>query len=268
MSQKYSVMSYNIRINVDRDGKYQLFPHRFPYAVEYLKSNGTDIICFQEVQPNTREGLLEAIGDKYEFVGHGRGADFREEACCIAFRRDKFDLLACDTFWLSPTPGKPNSTPVGERMPRICTTATLLPKTEGQDVTPFRIYNTHMFHTPDERLRTYGIYVILERIRRDAEYANYPIILTGDFNSAPDSLAIEAVHSYPSVTLTDATETLGYTYHEYEREGLSPDKKVRIDYIFTNARFDPASAERITSRRESDGMFLSDHYPIKVEIEI
>lgn len=268
MSQKYSVMSYNFRINVDKDGEYRLYPNRFPYAADYLSENGTDIIAFQEIQPNTRRLLVEALGDRYEFVGFGRNADFGGEACCIAFRRDKFDLLACDTFWLSPTPGVPDSKPVGEKMPRICTTATLVPKSDGQYSTPIRVYNTHLFRSNDERHRVYGAYLILDRIRRDAEYANYPVVLTGDFNSAPDSLAIEAVRTYQPVRLVDATAPLDYTYHEYEREDLAPDKKVRIDYIFTNAEFDPASAERITARRESDGMFLSDHYPVKVEIEI
>ncbi len=268
MANKFSIMSFNFRINVDRDGEYQLYPYRFPFAVEYLRENGTDIIGFQEIQPNTRTLLIEALGDKYGFVGHGRGADFREEACCIAYRRDKFELLATDTFWLSPTPGVPDSKPIGEKMPRICTTATLLPINTEQFTIPIRVYNTHLFRSKDERLRTYGAYLILERIRRDAEYANYPVVLTGDFNSAPDSLAIEAVKNYQPVPLADATASLDYTYHEYEREDLAPDKKVRIDYIFTNAEFDPASAERITARREGDGMFLSDHYPIKVEIEI
>ena len=268
MSNKISVMSYNFRINNSRDGKYSLYPDRIEYALDYLENNGTDIICFQEIQPNTRQILRERLSPKYALVGLGRGADFNEEACCIAYRTDKFDLFSCDTFWLSPTPGKPNSTPVGEKMPRICTTATLVLRIPDEFPVPIRVYNTHLFRAKDERLRAYGAYLVLDRILRDKNLADYPVILAGDFNSAPDSLAIDAVRNYEPVALTDATASLDYTYHEYEREDLAPDKKVRIDYIFTNAKFDPASAERITARRESDGMFLSDHYPVKVEIEV
>ena len=268
MSSIFSVMSFNFRINNSKDGKYSLYPDRIGYALDYLWENGTDIVCFQEIQPNTRAILIEKLGAKYEIIGRGRGTDFCEEACCIAYRRDKFDLLAYDTFWLSPTPGTPGSTPVGEKMPRICTTATLLPINAEGNVTPIRVYNTHLFRSKDERLRTYGAYLVLDRINRDKNIAPYPVILAGDFNSAPDSLAIEAVKSYPALSLTDATAPLGYTYHEFEREDLAPDKKVRIDYIFTDAKTVESSPEKITARRESDGMFLSDHYPVKVEIEV
>jgi len=268
MSQKYSIMSYNFRINNSGDGKYSLYPDRIEYALDFLEKNGTDIICFQEIQPDTRQILCERLSPKYAVVGLGRGADFREEACCIAYRTDKFDLFSCDTFWLSPTPGKPNSTPVGIKMPRICTTATLVATVPDEFPVPIRVYNTHLFRSKDERLRTYGAYLVLDRIRRDKDLADYPVILAGDFNSAPDSLAIEAVKSYPTLSLVDATAPLDYTYHEYEREDLAPEKKVRIDYIFTDAKIVESSPQKIAARRESDGMFLSDHYPVKVEIEL
>ena len=87
----------------------------------------------------------------------------------------------------------------------------------------------------------------------------------GDFNSTPQSMVLSALCNYPSVKLKDATAALGYTYHEFENPDL---EKTKIDYIFTDLEYDPVSSRRVTLRRESDGMFLSDHYPVKVDVLI
>ena len=264
MKNRYTVMSFNLRYNNEKDGPYALHGGRFDFAVEYLRSSGADIIGFQEVEPDTKEMLTERQGDLYHIVGMGRGRDFDGEACPIAYRRDRFDHLTLDTFWLSPTPGVSRSKPVAEPCPRVTTTVTLIPleKSEGA-VKPVRVYNTHLFHSPDEWLRAYGLYNNLERIRSDREYADYPVIFMGDFNSTPQSLVLSALRKYPSVKLKDATAALGYTYHEYENPSL---EKSKIDYIFTDLEYDPVSSRRVTLRREEDGMFLSDHYPVKVDV--
>lgn len=266
MKHRYTVMSFNLRYNNERDGLYALHSGRFDFAVEYIRSSGADIIGFQEVEPDTGKMLAERLGDIYHIVGSGRGRNFDGEACPIAYRRDRFDLIGLDTFWLSPTPGVAGSRPVKENCPRITTVVTLLPlDTDGGEVKPVRVYNTHLFHSSDDWLRAYGLYNTLERIRCDREYANYPVILMGDFNSTPHSMVLSALRNYPSVKLKDATAALGYTYHEFENPSL---EKTKIDYIFTDLEYDPVSSRRVTLRRESDGMFLSDHYPVKVDVLI
>ena len=264
--EKYSIMTFIARYHTGEDGQYKLHPCRYEYIDEYLRENAPDVIGFQEIEGKTQRMLEETLGDKYLVVGLGRLKNFTDESNCIAFRRDKFKLLSCDTFWLSPTPGVYDTYPADVYPGRVCTTVTLIPPVEkGKDATPFRVYNTHLFHTPDERLRAYGLYVVLERMRRDKESADYPVLLMGDFNSTPDSKAMEAIYTYKPLKLTDATADVGYTYHEYENPELV---KTKIDYIFTDAKYDPQSVEKITCRRESDGMFLSDHYPIKLDIEL
>ena len=266
MKHRYTVMSFNLRYNNERDGLYALHSGRFDFAVEYIRSSGADIIGFQEVEPDTGKMLAERLGDIYHIVGSGRGRNFDGEACPIAYRRDRFDLIGLDTFWLSPTPGVAASKPVKENCPRITTTVTLLPL-EGDDEgrKPIRVYNTHLFHTPDEWLRAYGLYTNLDRIRADKSYSGYPVIFMGDFNSTPGSLVLSSLRKYPTVKLKDATAALGYTYHEYENPRL---EKTKIDYIFTDLEYDPVSSRRVTLRREGDGMFLSDHYPVKVDVVV
>lgn len=263
---KVSIMTFNIRYNTKEDGQYKLHPYRYEYIDQYLKENAADVMGFQEVEEKTQRLLEGTLGNDYLVVGLGRLRNYTDESNCIAFRRDKFRLLSCDTFWLSPTPGICDSCPADVYPGRVCTTVTLVPIPEkGQPATPFRVYNTHLFHSPDERLRAYGLYVILERMRRDKAEADFPVVLMGDFNSTPDSTAMEAIYKYAPLKLTDVTTDVGYTYHEYENPDLV---KTKIDYIFTDAKYDPASVEKITCRRDSDGMFLTDHFPIKFEIEL
>ncbi|MBP5236609.1 MAG: endonuclease/exonuclease/phosphatase family protein [Clostridia bacterium] len=258
-----SVMTFNIRYDTAEDGPYQLRPYRYEYVDEYLKNFAADVIGFQEVDKETQKNLAGTLSN-YWVIGAGRMKNFSDESSCIAFNRDKFQLLSCDTFWLSPTPGICDSYPLEVFPGRVCTTVTLIPKREkGRDATPFRVYNTHLFHNADERLCYYGVSVILDRMLKDKQYSDYPAVLMGDFNSEPDSLAIRSIKEFKPLKLADITDDVGYTYHEYENPDL---KKTKIDYIFTDAEYDPDSIDKVTARRKGDRMFLSDHYPIRAEI--
>jgi len=124
---KYSIMTFNARYHTGGDGQYKLHPCRYEYIDEYLRENAPDVIGFQEIEGKTQRMLEETLGDKYLVVGLGRLKNFTDESNCIAFRRDKFKLLSCDTFWLSPTPGVHVTYPADVYPGSVCTTVTLIP---------------------------------------------------------------------------------------------------------------------------------------------
>lgn len=254
-----SVSSFNLRYDTPNDGERRFLSGRCDYVAEYLLRAGADVIGLQELNDPMRTFLEPAIAEKYSLAGSGREADYTGEGTPVAYRRDKFRLLALDQFWLSVTPGIPGSRPGGMRIPRICTVVTLLPLGTA---TPLRFYNTHLYHICEESMRFFGVSVILERIRRDTQLSPCPVVLTGDFNARPDSVAVSAIRDYPSVPLVEASFGVGPTYHEYHNPALEP---FQIDYIWTDAAIVPGSAARVTERR-ADGMFLSDHDPIIAEI--
>ncbi len=262
MGTKVTLMTFNMRMNARNDGEYQLYPYRIGYVIDFIRKSGVDVIGMQEVQPETRRLLVDSLSADYLIAGYGRNDDFGGEASCVAFKKDKFALLSYDTFWISDTPLVPASRPEGIHIPRICTEVTLLPTGIGE-TKPFRVYNTHLFNAVEDDMSTFGVKVIIERMIADSAVMKYPVALMGDFNCTPESNAIATIRKCKELKLRDLTADVGYTFNGYERDEKH---RAKIDYIFTNARTVPGSAAKVTDRREKDGMFLSDHYPVKAAI--
>ena len=220
-----------------------------------------DLIGFQETQPPQRQWLMDNLKE-FETVGIGRGEDLLEESNVILFRRDRFDLIATDTFWLSDTPHKPGSRFFTDqsRCPRICTFAVLRDRENGK---VFRHYNTHLDHI-GAFAQAQGISLILNRIAADYAIWLLPVILTGDLNVEPDSAVIRSILGFDGcgLPLIDVTANAGPTFHGFKKGEW--DKK--IDYIFTNLPCD--ISKTATIRDEKDGLPLSDHYPVGAFLEL
>ncbi len=237
------------------------FLSRSRLIADEFPAYGADLIGFQETMPPQRQWLVEHFPD-YEVCGIGRDRDLSGESNVILFRRDRFDLCFLDTFWLSDTPRVPGSRFQTDQShcPRICTTATLLDRPSGRR---FRFYNTHLDHKgPNARFR--GISLILDRIARDYAEDPLPVILTGDFNSEPDSAVRQAVLGFSGCggPLRDVTEGVGITFNAFD-----PDEEgVKIDYIFTDLPCDASVS--FTARNKRDGIPFSDHYPVCADIAL
>jgi Metal-dependent hydrolase len=258
MKQTIKVFTYNLRCDVDGDG-INAFRRRHPYVKQRLEAHKPDIIGFQEILPHMRDWLCSNL-DGYTVVGIGRDNDLQGESNVIAYRTNLFTLISLDTFWLSDTPAVPGSRFSTDQSscPRICTCATLK-HNKSDDM--FRFYNTHLDHVgPMAQIQ--GLSEILQRISKDNGTAKMPYILTGDFNNTPDSALIKSALAYKSGEMKDSTEGTGGTYHGFGRI----DNPGKIDYIFTDAPFDPSKSAVITDSQ--DGVFMSDHYPVVAFIDV
>ena len=239
------IVTFNLRMENPADG-----PHRFTARrktiVERIRAEHPDILGFQEALPAMYAYLQEALPE-YTFVGHGRGADYLDEANPIAFRRDRFALKGYATRWLSPTPEVPGSRfPEDQSIcPRIFVTTELYDRRTGQ---VFRVVNAHLDHEgPIARRR--GLALIAEQLRPDV-----PTVLMGDFNCPPSEKTLEPLRG----RMVDQSADIPLTFHAFQ--GYYNWKQDKIDYIFTTPEF----------RRDSggiwangpDGVCLSDHYPV------
>ena len=253
---KIKAVTFNLRMENPGDGINYFF-NRTPLILDKIQRESPDIICFQEATVRILAWLRASLSE-YTVVGIGRGADFTDEANPIAFRKDRFELFGLDQFWLSPTPEIPGSRYADQSTcPRICTAATFRPTGEGRLI---RVYNTHLDHV-GRGARLLGMRSVLERIGRDRARMRSPIILTGDFNAEPDEECIAELSAYSNRMLADATAAVPITFHNFGRK----EGNGKIDYIFTDAAIvDPAA---IWDDRR-DGIWLSDHYPIAVGLEI
>ncbi len=254
--QNYKIMSCNLRCDCESDG-INSFTNRRPFILEKLRKYSPDVIGFQEIRPRMYDWLIENF-DEYTFVGGGRGRNRDDEAVCVAFRKDKFYLCDAETFWLSATPDIPGSRYTGDQSPcpRICTSVTLKPR--GGD--PFRFYNVHTDHV-GKVARVLASNQVLQKISSDNEKSLMPFFVTGDFNAPPEDLCITTMLGYPAVKLVDLAEESGFTFHGF---GQYADPVNKIDYIFAPA--DMKHGELVVCCDEKDGVFISDHFPIMVEV--
>ncbi len=248
---KGSIMTFNIRYDNPYDGA-NCWKRRRDFVMEMLTQKAPDILCLQEVLPHVKKDLEQSM-PAYNFCGCGRSEVLQDEYNPIAYRRERFDLLFTQTFWLGSDMRKPGSmNPYSVDLPRICTQAILRDKEDG---TVFSVYNTHLDHI-SAKSRIWGMSVIFAEMQK---YKQYPSFITGDFNAVPESEELDYFNTYNPLSLQNFSDTsalpVTYTYHDF----LNPENNCKIDYIFATGQ---VSKIDFTSVRETRGeLELSDHYP-------
>ena len=283
------VMSFNIQTE---NGTSVDFALRAEMFRDLLDDRPPDSIGMQEVTVNWLKWMDSVcFNDSYAGVGEGRTPG--GEASSIYYRKDKFELVASGTFWLSETPDVVGSSLPNANYPRICTWAHLRDKVTGFE---YIHLNTHLDHngnnsSSDGRaLRTSQVRVMLEYIQK---LPDVPMVLTGDFNQAKTNSSDEIYAIFKNIlgisTFTastgekltgnfsdaraDATWTVGEdqwaSMTKYWQEGTdayNPAKKP-IDYVFYTADdFTAVRYENIHYHR--DGIYMSDHLPQYCELEV
>ena len=249
-------VTFNIRTEALCDGVNRFYFRR-GLILDRIEKEQPDIIGFQELKHDMflymREHL-DALG--YALEGCGRGADYMGEHNSIAFKTDKYELIGLDVSWLSDTPHEPGSRyEIQSVCPRIITHAILRPIGEGE---PFHVYNTHLDHQ-EAFARVKGARRVMEKLIADQTIYPFPVILSGDFNAYPDSEETRHISEHP-FGLTEITRGIGNTWHNW---GKCDDPQ--IDYIFT--RGIRATSDVVKWSEDLNGVYLSDHYPLAVELE-
>lgn len=245
-------VTFNIRCDYEQDGANN-FCFRKKLIKEKIEREKPDIICFQEVLPHVSLWLKSELKGYY-VLGCGRSQDFQDEQMAVAYRLDRFDLIFWETFWLSAS-GRPGSRYRSQSIcPRTAAEAVLYDREEKE---MYRVFNTHLDHVSGEA-RKRGLGKILDRIQRPKIFPEAGVILAGDFNAGPDWP--ELADLWERGKLTDAAGELGGTFHDYGRRP-HPEK---IDYICLSGSLKAAGARRWEEC--VNGVYLSDHYPISVEI--
>jgi len=248
------VMTFNLRCACDDDG-INHWRYRTGLVKTAISDEAPDLIGFQEVTRGMFGDLRNMIEDKYIVLGCGRDRDFGGEGVNIAFKKDKFDLIYFDTFWLSDAPSEPGSR--YEELdqsgcPRIAVLSGLTVRGGGK-----KIYfcNTHLDHV-GKAARVEGAKLILERMSALCTQKD-SVIITGDLNAYPDSEAVKTLTD-KKLGIIDITENISATFHQWGRR-LS--ENVKIDYIFTNGKRSDKHSYTVT-KYEKDGVYCSDHFPV------
>lgn len=257
------VISYNIRLDTPRDGPLA-WPHRKKGVIDLLRRRRPDICGIQEALPHQLHDLVDGLRCKW--VGLAREDGWRRgEFNPILYRRERFELLQTQTFWLSRRPHLPGSRSWDAALPRIVTWARLREESGGELV----VFNTH-FEYEGESARNQSARRLPRQVSEIA--GDTPSVVIGDFN------ALEASQAYRLLTrrAPEGGVQLFDARYRGESAGEGPSastndwhtldpKESRIDYAFLTQEFEIHRHQLLEDRLPS-GCFPSDHLPLEVEL--
>jgi endonuclease/exonuclease/phosphatase family metal-dependent hydrolase len=256
MAAGLKIVSFNMRMNNPGDG-INAFPNRKGRIKEFIDGCDADVIGFQEILPEMRAFLVEAFPDYY-MVGVGRGRNYDDESALIAFRKDRMELISCDTVMLSTTPRVFGSRYDGSdqsHCPREYVKVFLKHKSIDE---PFYVYNVHTDHL-GVMAREFASLQMLQ----DMNSHSYKVFFTGDFNAHPDEKSIRMIVENSTRPLVDAVGG-AITFHNF---GKITEGDSKIDYIFAD-KDTPVVESGVVKDEGVDGVYISDHYPIWAIFEV
>lgn len=253
-AQALRVMSFNVRLPAESDGpdRWEL---RREQVVRMLRQQDADVIGTQELFAEQGDYLATQMPE-YAWFGRGRESNGSGEHMGVFYRRDRLRVIESGDFWLSDTPDVAGSITWGHPHPRMVTWA--LFETTA-DRRRFYLFNTHLpYRGEDEDARLRGAQAIAQRLR--ALPTDVPVVLTGDFNTVPDSPAYAEFKGLLRDAWISAARRRGpeSTFH-----GFSGQPQKRIDWILVRGL--EAERMRVVDSQEN-GRYPSDHFPLLVEL--
>jgi endonuclease/exonuclease/phosphatase family metal-dependent hydrolase len=258
-AQQFTVMTYNIRLDVASDADND-WNHRKNFLTNQLAYYAPDICGIQEALPHQVVDIQLALPE-YKHIGIGREGENQGEASSIFYQSKQYSVQNETTFWLSPTPDV-ISKGWDAACLRVCTFGLFTQlKTEKQ----FWVFNKHLDHMGEEA-RTNGLELILAKIKA-VNTQNYPVILMGDFNSTPNHLRIQNLKNSLKNT-RDYSETKPFgpsgTFN-----GFAHNKPVTdlIDYVFVSKSGIDVKKYAVLSDAINMN-YPSDHLPVFVHLEL
>ncbi|WP_423604817.1 endonuclease/exonuclease/phosphatase family protein [Sphingomonas sp. MS122] len=247
------VMAFNVRLPLAADGPNR-WEARRDLFVETIRRADPDIIGTQELWKIQGDHVIARL-PRYSWFGIDRRGGHGDEHMGVFYRRDRLRLVEMGNFWLSDTPEVPGSISWGHPLPRMVTWGLFETIPGGRR---FWFCNTHFpYRGEDEGARTKGAELIAARIA--ALPGDAPVVVTGDFNTGPDSGAHRAL----TAKLADAwaaaaaREGPAETFH-----GFTGKADRRIDWVLARG-LNAAKVETVTFGRK--GRYPSDHFPVVVD---
>ncbi len=257
-AQSLKLMTYNIRLDVEGDGENN-WSHRKEFFTSQIQFYEPDIFGIQEALPNQVIDIASALS-AYNHIGIGRDGINKGESSNIYYKKDRFEVLKNNTFWLSETPDV-ISKGWDAALNRICTYG-LFKDLKTKNV--FWVFNTHLDHK-GELAKTNAILLILSKIS-SLNINKYPVFFMGDFNSNPSEERIISLKKVMLDTRDIAAEKPfgptgtfnGFKHNEPVTE--------LIDYIFLSKNSNFKVQKFAILSDSKDLKYPSDHLPVYIEL--
>ncbi len=254
------VATYNVRCPCDAPPND--WQSRAPRVAGTLSRYRFDIFGAQEVVDCQIESISKGSG--YNWIGTGREKDLNGEYSCVFYSPERIENLGQHTFWLSETPSMPGRRSWDSACNRICTYGIFRDRISDRK---FVFANTHLDHVGKLAMSN-GIKVILEHLA--GYFPAYPVIVTGDFNSYPDTEPVKIISAKMSnARLISETPHAGppkETYHGYKPDPKDRNNKAPIDYIFVSEGIKVLRHEAVDDFE--DGLASSDHFAVFADVRM
>ncbi len=252
------IMTWNVLHGSDHGPPWQQqnWPARKHALAAALCEIRPDILGVQEARPEQVAFLEETLSD-HRRVGIGEEGGDRGEHSAIFFRRDRFEALADDTFWLQELTDEPAEP--GCRAKRTCTWVRLRERASGRTLC---VYNAHlpgrMAAAVRGQSRLSASRIVLDCIK--AAEPGEAVVLVGDFNAGPDAPSREV---FAEAGLRETGELAGKkaappTYQFY---GL---KMGSLDGILVGPGWDVRRHAVVDVK--PGGVFPSDHFGVLADL--
>jgi len=248
------LMTYNLRYASPQGP--EAWPLRRPAMKALLEEQAPDLM-------GTQEGVYGQLRDlasdlpAHDWIGTGRDGGSRGEFMAVFYRRDRFEPLAYDHFWLSDTPEVIGSSTWGNPNRRMVTSVQFRDRRTGLE---FHLWNTHLDHAL-QPAREKGAALIRTRLARLP--SSDRVILMGDFNAvATRNVVYEALTR--EIGFTDswfsAARRRNETLNSFNGFGKSTFNSARIDWILYRGAAEVSLAEVVDLT--PGGRQPSDHFPV------
>ncbi len=244
-----TAMSFNVWVS-SRTGE------RDARVIKMVTDYLPDTVGFQEVNASWLTTLRSELKDTYAFVGEGRDGGGKGEYNPIFYKKDIFNLIDSGTKWLSATPDSVSKYEESS-LNRIYTYALLERKSDGRRI---MVVNTHFDHK-SAVAREKQAEVIIKAI---AEFSEYPIVLTGDFNCEAESGAYSIIRSSGIKNSSDIADKKINSVATFTNYGAS--NKI-IDFAFVTEKNISVVSYKVCNEK-INGDYPSDHHPVLIEYTV
>jgi len=253
-AEELLVMTYNLRFASNQ--KPNAWPDRRPIVKALLDDYAPDVMGTQEgVYHQLRE--IAADQPAYDWIGTGRDGGSRGEFMAIFYRKERFEPLEFDHFWLSDTPNVIGSATWGHSNRRMVTWVRFRDRVTQRQ---FHFWNTHLDHAV-QPAREKGAALIRERLAK-TDVAQ-PLFLVGDFNAyARDNPAYDLLVTEDGLTDTwyAAAERRNEDANSFNNFGPLRREGQRIDWILARGPVSTRATEVVLFKQGDQ--WPSDHFPV------
>ena len=233
--------------------------NRKEYIIPFILKAGGDMILFQNISRNKYHYLHHRIDAIYEFIGVDKDDIDDNQYNLIAYNKNKYTLNNWGRFWLSTTPGVPESNDLGNQFPRTCIWASLK-KIDEYSCLYFNVEMDKNNYSNYPQIIEILLKEITKVMKKNTE-ENF-IFLGGIFYvQDKNDINIKKIRDFGFTEIPFSN-----TYH-----GMYGNENKNYDYFFYIDRTDSIKItqfsiftnESIINKNKNS--FISDHYPVKIE---